>query len=394
MSDRVLLGFIRDLRVALAGGNTRAFATPEVKQWCARRWRDLFLDEAVKDSRAMRQASCLFDRRPARQRIAEYFFTGEDCHTWEDQQCSPDTPALRNTTLVVCPGLLNGLLPVLTEFRDELPRIQERFGMPVLHADSHPVRGCEANKADLLRTLDEGLGFDARRVELTKETARPPRDVVVIGYSKGAADLLTLLCTGPAPKARIRAIVTWAGAVGGSELADLALQRLEGKTLEHGALEAGKALKGLLPPGIRLGEYAGRRLTEFDTASALRDLSTSVRDRFLAEHAQTITALNIPIFTLAGSTKLSEVPYSQRKGFRTLSEADAGNDMQLTNRRAILRNPHAVHLANLRAHHWDLAYPSFVKGRWFGLNNTYHPFPKFAALAATLSLLAELGLID
>lgn len=66
--------------------------------------------------------------------------------------------------------------------------------------------------------------------------------------------------------------------------------------------------------------------------------------------------------------------------------------MQLTSANAFLPMPMATHLGVLRGHHWDLAYPSFRKRRW--LNNTYHPFPKEAALVAIVTLAAELGLID
>ena len=66
--------------------------------------------------------------------------------------------------------------------------------------------------------------------------------------------------------------------------------------------------------------------------------------------------------------------------------------MQVTSANASLPMPMATDLGVLRGHHWDLAYPSFRKRRW--LNNTYHPFPKEAALAAIVILAAELGLID
>jgi hypothetical protein len=52
----------------------------------------------------------------------------------------------------------------------------------------------------------------------------------------------------------------------------------------------------------------------------------------------------------------------------------------------------ATELGVLNGHHWDLAYPAFRKRRW--LNNTYHPFPKTAAITAMVQLSAELGLID
>jgi hypothetical protein len=63
---------------AQATADERVFADPDVKAWCARRGRFLFLNEAVNDPVALDQASRRFwDRRPPR-RIAEYFLVGDE----------------------------------------------------------------------------------------------------------------------------------------------------------------------------------------------------------------------------------------------------------------------------------------------------------------------------
>jgi hypothetical protein len=160
------------------------------------------------------------------------------------------------------------------------------------------------------------------------------------------------------------------------------------------ALAFAGALKAMLPPGFKLGRYTGRRLPEYNTADVLGDLTTSVRRAFLVQNSAKLDALDIPMFYFKGATRLSEVPRSQRGGFRLLSKFDANNDMQVTSANASLPFPMATDLGLLRGHHWDLAYPSFIKGRWFGFNKTYHAFPKDAALAAIIMLAAELGLID
>jgi hypothetical protein len=386
--------FIDELRQRV-GSNRRVFVEPEVKAWCARRWRFLFLNEAVNDPVALGWATrYLHDRRPARQRIAEYFFLGEDQAAWRDEQPSPAQPRIRTTTLVVCPGMLNGLLPMLRDFKDQLPRIETRFALRVLRSDSHPMRGCNANVADLLRALDEGKGLDAAGREIPERDATAPGDVALFGYSKGAPDILTLLAQHPELKSRVRCVFTWAGAIGGSEVADKEVAGLERSRMKQDALAYAGALKATLPPGFRLGRYTGRRLPEFDTAGVLRDLTTGVRRAFLSQNSAKLDALDIPMFYFKGATRLSEVPLSQRSGFRLLSRVDANNDMQVTSKNASLPMPMATDLGLLRGHHWDLAYPSFVKGRWFGLNKTYHPFPKEAALTAIVTLAAELGLID
>ncbi len=372
----------------------RAFTDPDVKAWCARRWRFLFLNEAVKDPVALDYATRRFwDRRPPRQRIAEHYLVGagQAEATWRDEQPEPTISRIERTTLVACPGLLNGLLPV-RDFQDQLPRIERRFSMRVLRADAHPVRSCEANMADLLRALNEGKGLDAGGREIPDLVATPPSDVFLIGYSKGAPDLLTLLVRHPAIRSRVRCVFTWAGAIGGSELADRAAGDFKHSSLQQGALAVASVAKGLMPAGLKLGKHVIRRVHEFDTAGAVRDLTTGVRGTFLAENKAQLDALDLPMFYFRGATQLSEVPWSQRGGFRALSRIDRFNDMQVTSANASLPMPMATDLGVLRGHHWDFAYPSFRKRRW--LNNTYHPFPKEAALAAIVTLAAELGLID
>ena len=385
---------IADVR-ARAAADRRVFADPAVQALCARRWRSLFLDEAVKDAVAVEQATKRFwDGRPVRQRIADYFLVGADRASWQDEQPAARTPAIATTTLVACPGLLNGLLPVLREFRDQLPLVERRFGMRVLRSDSHPVRGCEANVADVLRALNEGKGLDAAGAAIPEAAARVPGDVFLLGYSKGAPDILTTLVRHPEVAPRVRALFTVAGAIGGSEVADSVATGFSTSVVQKGALDASLRAQGLLPRGLKLGHYAGRRLPEFNVADAVRDLTTEVRDAFLAANRERLDALNVPMFYLRGATRLGEVPWSQRGGFRLLSKFDPQNDMQVTSRRGTLPFPMATDLGLLRGHHWDLTYPSFVKGRWMGLNKTFHPFPKLAILVAIVGLASELGLID
>jgi hypothetical protein len=190
----------------------------------------------------------------------------------------------------------------------------------------------------------------------------------------------------------VRCVFTWAGAVGGSEIADGVAGKFTQSALEQGALAIARVAKGLLPGRLGLGRHSIRRVHDFDTVGAVRDLTTKVRRAFLAKHEAPLDALDLPMFYFGGATRLSEVPWSQRSGFRALSKIDRFNDMQVTHANACLPMPMATDLGILRGHHWDLAYLSFSKRRWF--NKTYHPFPKEAALVAIVTLAAELGLID
>jgi hypothetical protein len=102
--------------------------------------------------------------------------------------------------------------------------------------------------------------------------------------------------------------------------------------------------------------------------------------------------MNLPMFTIGAATRLKDVPYIQRKVFRALCQRDKQNDMQVECARACLPFKMSTNLDIVRGHHWDVAYPAFVKRKWF--NAMYHGFPKTAALVAMVQLSAELGLID
>ncbi len=381
-----LISIIRDC----ARKSPRIFVEPAVKHWCGRRWRHLFLREAIEDPVALEAATVRGDRRPPRQRIAErYLFENQDA--WRDEQPDPAENAIRRTTLFVCPGLLNGLLPV-REFRDDLPEVAWRYRMPVLRSASHPSRSCEANVADIMAALNEGKGTDAAARPIPAGESRAPRDVMVVAYSKGAPDFLTTLVMHPEIKDRVRCVFTWAGAIGGSQVADDVARKFKASALSRHAVDLSLKLKGFAHSVMSDGAEARHRVDEFDTAGAVRDLTTPVRQEFLRKYSDALDMLDIPMFTLRGVTRLSEVPLSQRGGCRLLSTFEPQHDMQVAGSCSRLPISMATELAVLHGHHWDLAYPPFRKRKW--ANNTYHPFPKTAAVTAMVQLAAELGLID
>lgn len=381
-----LAAIVRDC----ASTSRRVFALPEVKAWCARRWKHLFLREAVEDQVALQAASRRADNRPPRQRIAERFLAVGAEAAWRDRQPDPIETEVRRTTLLVCPGLLNGLLPV-REFRDDLPKVEWRYRMPVLRSASHPARGCEANVADIMRALEEGRGADAAAHPVRPGAERVPGDVMVLAYSKGAPDMLTTLVRHPEVGPRVRCLFTWAGAIGGSQVADDLAAKFKASDLGSKAADVAIKLKGFAHTVMSLDSASRTRVDEYDTVGAVRDLTTSVRQQFLRDHSETLDRLDIPMFTFRGVTRLGEVPFSQRGGCRLLSKFEAEHDMQVAGSCSQLALPMATELAVLHGHHWDLAYPAFSRiGRF---TNTDHPFPKTAAITAMVQLATELGLV-
>jgi hypothetical protein len=398
---------IDGLRVAV-GDDRRTLTDPWAKAWCARRWRNLFASAAIADTAAVSAATKRIgipgtdlsiktglDRRRVRQRIAERFLRAVPDDEWEAELPTPRLPDPLEATLVFCPGLIGSMLP-LRAFQAAFPAVVAKRSWRVLCADAHPMRGCEENVDDLAAAIErgEGLDHDCRATE--PAAAEPPGDVFLVGYSKGAADALTMLIRRPDLAARVKALYCWGGAVGGSHLADGAYELIKDMNVPPGTL--GSAIKAVLRglyPLIRFDAEA-QRVDQFDVKAAIRDLTTWERGRFLEENADAIEALDIPIFSITGATAALEVPYFQVQGYLDIrrQSGDADNDMQVTQEQARWPGPMGVHLAKLHAHHWDMSYDAFPLPTRLGSANLDHPFPREAAITAIVQLTAELGLIE
>ncbi|MCE5292594.1 MAG: hypothetical protein LLG14_25625 [Nocardiaceae bacterium] len=379
-------GLIATLREQIST-DRRVLADPEVKRWCGQRWRFLFLDEAAKDERAVKESTKAFgfDGRPVKRRLAERFLA-QDVKDWQLELPEPVLSALEASsrraagvdpaTFMFCPGFVHRAIPV--SGLEDLEAVAAGYGSDVVRADTHPARGCEANIADLQAAFD----------------ATSSDSVVMVGYSKGSADALTLLAHQPELANRVRALVSWAGAVGGSPSADGVYELI--KDLELGSIVGSDVVLNVLKMLLPIAQMDGmiERPDEWDLRAAVRDLTTAERARFLDEHGDTIDQLDIPIFNIAGQAGPLEVPYFQMQGSIDIGRAVGPNDMQVAVDHAQVTSPMGTTLAVLRAHHWDLALGPFPMSHRLGSPNLHHPFPRRAALVATVQLLAELGLLD
>lgn len=377
----------------------RSVTDPFIKQWMGRRWRNLFLTEASQDTHALKAASTALDkvpgtrdRRPARQKIAERFLRGDSILEWKDAMPAAQHSPGSNVTLVFCAGLLNGLLPDHA-FRDEFLALNQTHGWSFLRADIHPMRGCEPNTDDIRRVIDEGLGMhlDGSR---TPKQYDPPGDIVLMGYSKGGPDILAFLAKYPEYKDRVRAVITWAGAVGGSYTADGIYDSIKDLDLSAAYQRLNDFLKMFSPFVQPKQQGFFRRVEEFDIKGALKDLTTHERGRFLKEHGATLDGMNIPYFCFTAATSFLRVPTFQMHDAIRLGKYDQNNDMQLTQAQAKVQIPMETHLATLHGHHWDISYPPFPRAARLGSPNLDHPFPRKAAIMAIFQLLGELGLMD
>ncbi len=390
-------GLIGAVRQRLAAERTGALLDPWIKEWAGRRYQSLFLDACLAQPEARAhvvQAGEEVTESELRMKLAERFVH----EPAEDAVAGRQPPAaaahIANTTFVFCPGLLNGLLPV-TGFGRAFQLLEETYGMRVLAADAHPLRGCQANVADLLATIEHGLGFDAAGEPIAPEDAVPPQDFILLGYSKGLPDALHLLRNRPDLAKRVRAVVSWAGGSGGSHLADMAIDNVrKNRNVEPEKQEALiRAAAQPMMPGVVL-QNLDRRKDEYDVRAAFEQLGTTFRRLFWEDNLAQFESLDIPWFYVVALARLIDLPYFHVPLSFGVALHDRFNDMQLTRTQATIPLPSAVHLASFHASHWDIAYPSFPEDMRMGSKKLEHHFPREAGLSALVLLLAELGVID
>lgn len=385
----------------LVSQNPAAIKDTWVKHWIGRRWRDLFLQEAVKDSRVVEHASTptllaglplpsLLKKANPRQAIAERFLKDAPRSEWKAELPPAQHGPIENTTMIICGGLLTGLLhPGAHAFPEEADRLFTERGWRTIRADVHPMRSCAANEADIEAAF-RGEGLDA--LMRTIDNPQPPDKVFLLGYSKGAPDILSFIVNNSTHHERIKGVFTWAGAAGGSYTADGIYGQIKDLPTE-GSYEYLSALLSVISPAM-LTQAEIRRLGEYDVKGAINDLRTEVREEFNRRHGAYLDGLGIPIFGLTAATTPLEVPNIQFMDAVRLRSHDVNNDMQLTQRQALVPIDMNTHIAMAHAHHWDVAYAPFPVAMRAVSPNLQHWWPRYAALVANWELLAELGLID
>lgn len=382
---------IEQVRAAVVTDPVAAIADPVVKAWLARRWTALAVQRGALDPEAVAIARGRARRLAAQEAIARRFvLPALRGAPWRELPPAERRP-LSATTVVLCPGLLGALMP-MSAFASTAPLLEREYGVRVVVADSHPAASCSANARDILRAVTRGEGFAVDGTEL-RPGAITPRDVVLVGYSKGTPDALAMLAEHPEVAAGVKAFVSWAGAAGGSYLADQVAPLVDDIDLDA-FLEGigGKVLRRLMPAA----EFnrITRREDEFDLPGAIRDLRTDVRSQFLDAHRALLDALGVPFISVAGAVRVGDVPYFQALATLQLARRERINDMQVTQSQTRVPVAASAHLATLRADHWDMAYDAFPRQLRFGSRRLSHHLPRTAMLGATLALLTETGLIE
>jgi len=236
------------------------------------------------------------------------------------------------------------------------PRLIEQEMQPFL-----AVRGYRMQVATV-----SGLGSSAsnalalRDTILAAGTAQEP--VVIIGHSKGAVDALQVLVDYPQVRSRVAALVSLAGAIGGSPLADRAPTSVQ---------QVAAAIPGLDCSAGDLG--------------AIESLRPAVRQTWLARHRLPSDVRMYSVVTLPHVQRLSP---GLMPTYRLLRRIDPRNDGNLLSRDQII--PGSTLVAYLDADHWavgsDLSASTNPIVRAAAGNQS---FPRRTLIEAVLTLIEQ-----
>jgi hypothetical protein len=193
------------------------------------------------------------------------------------------------------------------------------------------------------------------------EEAGPSR-LVLIGYSKGAPDILEAIVNYPEIRPRIAAVLSAAGAVGGSLHADDAKQS-DADMVRYF-------------PGAKCDGGDGK---------GVWSLRTDVRRAWLAEHPLPEDVRFYSLVTLPDRERISRI---LSHAYDKLAKVDARNDSQVIYSDEII--PGSTLLGFVNADHWAFALPidrshPFVGSTFVNRND----FPREALLEAVLRYIEE-----
>jgi hypothetical protein len=221
---------------------------------------------------------------------------------------------------------------------------------------------------DMTMLKVDGLSSSGRNAQLIRDAIMqtpPPAplpSLVLLGYSKGATDILEAVVDYPEIRGRIAAVVSIAGSVGGSPLAN----------------DVSESQLGLLT------HWPDARCTAGD-GGALESLRPATRKDWLARNP---LPEEIPYYSLVTYPEPDRISSVLRSSYRKLSKVDARNDSQLLFYDQVI--PGGALLGYLNADHWALAVPVSRSHKAIGATLVDHnDFPREALLEALLRFIEE-----
>ena len=191
--------------------------------------------------------------------------------------------------------------------------------------------------------------------------ADAPR-VVLLGYSKGAPAIREAVVAYPEIRDRIAAVVSLAGAVGGSPLANGAKQS-EAEILQH---------------------FPGATCTAGD-GGAVDSLKPTTRKAWLAQNP---LPRGLRYYSLAAFPQPERISSILKSSYNKLARIDARNHTQLIFYDQIV--PGSAHMGYLNADHWAVALPiNRVHTTIASIAVTENAYPREALLEALLRFVEE-----
>jgi hypothetical protein len=186
--------------------------------------------------------------------------------------------------------------------------------------------------------------------------------LVLVGYSKGAPDILEAVVAYPELRSRIAAVVSAAGAVGGSALADDA-QQYQADLLRH---------------------FPGATCESGD-GGAVESLRPAVRRSWLARNPLPRDVRYYSLVTFPDPMRISSM---LTRSYNKLAAIDARNDSQVIFYDQVM--PGSTLVGYVNADHWALAVPiSRVHSTIGSVFATQNAYPREALMEALLRFVEE-----
>lgn len=210
-----------------------------------------------------------------------------------------------------------------------------------------------------------GLQNNAQQIK-NHVTALPAHEseqpIILIGYSKGAADVLHAVSMYPELQKRVLAVVSVAGAIGGSPLANNASQ-------SH----------------LNLLSYIPMSGCEIGDEKAIESLHTETRKEWLANNP---LPESIRYYSVIAFPDSKQISIGLKPSYHKLADVDPRNDGQLIFYDQLI--PDSILLAFVNADHWAMSVPvarqSYLNRISFANKNEY---PREVLLEAILRYVEE-----
>jgi hypothetical protein len=256
----------------------------------------------------------------------------------------------RHLVAVVVPGVgYDCFKPWLNSPGTVVKHLQQ-FGFDAIMLDVDGLSG-SANNARQIRDAVLAMPLSAQAPQL-----------VLIGYSKGAPDILEALVAYPEIRSRVAAVVSAAGAIGGSPLANDA-EQFQADMLRY---------------------FPGATCTSGD-GGAVQSLRPATRRAWMAQNPLPSGLHYYSLVTFPEPERISSI---LKSSYEKLARIDARNDSQVIFYDQVV--PGSTLLGYVNADHWALAVPiARTHGMIGSLFVTQNAYPREALTEAVLRFVEE-----